>query len=93
MLGIQSLQGRKAIITGASRGIGLAIAQAFAADGASKLTLIGRNSQTLEQARSSINSNDGIQITTFQGDTRSRVFWQEVGKEEVSVSRQFVWLD
>ncbi|KAI0161456.1 NAD(P)-binding protein [Xylariaceae sp. FL1272] len=44
-----SLAGKNCLITGASRGIGLAIAQRFAAEGAS-CTLVARNRRTLEQA-------------------------------------------
>lgn len=42
-----SLQGRHAVITGAARGIGAAIAQRLAAEGA-VLTLLGRNLDTLQ---------------------------------------------
>ena len=42
------LDGRHALITGASRGIGAAIALAFAAAGAAKLTLIARDRQALD---------------------------------------------
>ncbi|KAI1269542.1 NAD(P)-binding protein [Xylariaceae sp. FL1019] len=44
-----SLAGKNCLITGASRGIGLAIAQRFAAEGAS-CTLVARDRQALEQA-------------------------------------------
>jgi 7-alpha-hydroxysteroid dehydrogenase len=43
------LDGRHALITGASRGIGAAIALAFAAAGAAKLTLIARDRQALDR--------------------------------------------
>ena len=42
------LDGRHAVIAGASRGIGAATALAFAAAGAGRLTLIGRTPSTLE---------------------------------------------
>ena len=43
------LNGRKAIISGANRGIGLTIAQHFAAEGIA-LALLGRNEQGLADA-------------------------------------------
>ncbi|MBX6320950.1 MAG: SDR family NAD(P)-dependent oxidoreductase, partial [Rhodospirillaceae bacterium] len=44
----QRLAGRIAVITGASRGLGAAIARRFAAEGA-RLVLLGRNAAALEE--------------------------------------------
>lgn len=47
MAGIQTLNGRHAVVTGAARGIGAEIAQALAAEGA-RLTLLGRRRDALQ---------------------------------------------
>jgi len=53
---LKALEGRTAIVTGASRGIGLAIARAFVREGAS-VVICGRKLPTLEQAAAEIGGN------------------------------------
>jgi NAD(P)-dependent dehydrogenase (short-subunit alcohol dehydrogenase family) len=52
----QTLQGRHALVTGAARGIGAAIAQALAAEGAT-LTLLGRNLVALQALADELNGS------------------------------------
>lgn len=62
-----SLQGKHAIVTGASRGIGLAIAERLAAMGAS-LTLMARDHQRLENTRTDLTARYGGEIHTAAAD-------------------------
>jgi NAD(P)-dependent dehydrogenase (short-subunit alcohol dehydrogenase family) len=64
-----SLTGRAAIITGASQGLGLAIARAFVEAGAS-VVLCARNPDRLEQARLEVMSlaTAGQQVLAFPAD-------------------------
>ncbi|MGH2351293.1 MAG: SDR family NAD(P)-dependent oxidoreductase, partial [Chloroflexota bacterium] len=63
-----SLAGRTAIVTGGSRGLGLAIARVFAAAGAAQL-LIARDAARLEAAAAQIrHAAGGITVVTLAGD-------------------------
>jgi NAD(P)-dependent dehydrogenase (short-subunit alcohol dehydrogenase family) len=63
------LSGRRALVTGASRGIGLAIAEAFADRGAD-IVITGRKAETLEKAAASLRLKDGkvTPLACHQGD-------------------------
>jgi len=69
MADLFDLSGRRALVTGASRGIGLAIAEALAAGGAS-LVITGRKADSLESAAASIRSRGRtiLPIVCHQGD-------------------------
>ena len=59
------LAGRHAVVTGAGRGIGLAIAQALAAEGA-RVAMLGRDMTRLADAARSIGSDD--RVAALPGD-------------------------
>lgn len=62
------LEGRTVFISGASRGIGLAIARAFLAEGAS-VAITGRDAARLEAARVSLAADfDGAQLIAIAAD-------------------------
>lgn len=56
MSNLQRLSGKSAIVTGASRGIGRAIAKAFANEGA-RVLITGRHAEVLQEAADSIGGN------------------------------------
>jgi 3-oxoacyl-[acyl-carrier protein] reductase len=62
------LQGKRALVTGASKGIGLAVAQALAAEGC-HLDIAARGTAALEQAGDTLRrSAPGIEVRTHQAD-------------------------
>jgi NAD(P)-dependent dehydrogenase (short-subunit alcohol dehydrogenase family) len=73
------LMGKEALVTGASRGIGRAIACAFAAEGAD-VTCVGRNSAQLDQVGELIRST-GQQASLRVGDVNDADFMKRVVEE------------
>ncbi|KAK0639075.1 hypothetical protein B0T16DRAFT_236523 [Cercophora newfieldiana] len=78
------LLGKTAAVTGASRGIGLAIAQRFASEGA-KVILLGRNEQRLLLARNEIAKFSGVEKDKLQlelrlHDVRLSEDWTDLAK-------------
>src|SRR5438093_10356963 len=67
--GMESLQGKVAIVTGGSRGIGLAIARALVAEGA-QVAITGRDERHLSLARPKIEAAGPGGVETLQGDIR-----------------------
>jgi 3-oxoacyl-[acyl-carrier protein] reductase len=62
------LAGRSVIVTGASRGIGRAIAEAFAAEGA-RLTVVARTPDAIEQAAADLRAaNPGAEVLALAAD-------------------------
>jgi len=66
---MQKLAGKVAIVTGGSRGIGLAIARALVGDGAN-VAITGRNDTHLSAARPGIESAGPGAVETFRADVR-----------------------
>ena len=61
------LDGRTAIITGASKGLGLAMAKEFAASGAN-VAILARSADTLEQAKAFASEGASGKVATFRCD-------------------------
>jgi len=67
---MQSLRGKVAVVTGGSRGIGLAIARALVADGV-QVAITGRSAAHLSSARPKIEAAGPGAVETLQADVRS----------------------
>lgn len=61
------LTGKRALITGGSKGIGLATAQALAAEGA-EVTLVARTAGPLQEAAAIIYERTGKKVLMLQAD-------------------------
>ena len=61
------IRGRKAIVCGASKGLGRACAEALAAEGVD-LVLIARGAEALEAAAVAIRAAHGVEVVTVVGD-------------------------
>jgi len=67
---IRRLEGRVALVTGSSRGIGASIAKLFAKEGA-QVAVHGRDESALEKTRNEIEA-EGLSVVAVSGDvTRS----------------------
>ena len=65
------LLGKTALITGASRGIGLAIAEAFAREGAN-LALNARDPVKLQETADALAAAHGVRVTAHAADVTDR---------------------
>lgn len=83
------LRDQKVLITGGSKGIGLAIAQSFAAEGAHPI-LVSRERANLDAALAQIRAAHGIQATAIAADLAApgacERLAQEVGEVDILVN-------
>ena len=68
-MAMESLRGKVALVTGGSRGIGLAIARALVADGV-QVAITGRSAAHLSAARPKIEAAGPGAVETLQADVR-----------------------
>src|SRR5436305_2075512 len=87
----QRLTNRTALITGATRGLGLEIARLFAQEGAS-LALVGRDPPALEAAQHAVRSachTPGQQVRAYEVDLRDQKQVDELAENCLRDLRQF----
>ncbi len=82
------LSGRVAIVTGSSRGIGAAIAQKLAANGASVILNGLRNSDALKDQATDLASTYGVEVKVVAGDVSDASVSQALVKEAFSSFRR-----
>src|ERR1700748_1489520 len=83
------LDGRTAIITGASKGLGLAMAKEFAASGAN-VAILARNPDSLAEAKGIASQGASGKVETFQCDVSKS---DEVTKTFAAVTKTFGQVD
>ena len=77
------LSGKSALITGASRGIGLAIAKRFAAEGI-RCTLMGRRKEALQRIATDLQGGEQ-EHEIISGDVGDIETWKRIGAQKVGL--------
>lgn len=62
------LSGKRVMVTGSSKGIGLAVADSFLAEGAGEMHLVARNRDTLDAAAAELSSKHGARVVVHALD-------------------------
>ncbi|WP_066306969.1 3-oxoacyl-ACP reductase FabG [Bacillus sp. FJAT-29814] len=75
-----SLQGKTAIVTGGSMGIGKGIARVFAKHGAN-VAVVARNLEAAEACAAELNGNGGGTVIAIKGDVQDRDSMKDVARE------------
>jgi len=74
------LKNKTALITGASKGIGLAVAEVFAAEGC-HLHLAARNAEAMQQARAKLEAAHGVKVKVHPLDLSSTAAMEQLAAE------------
>src|SRR5258705_10048368 len=85
----ETLRGKVALVTGGSRGIGLAIARALAAEGV-QVAVTGKDAARLSAARPKIESAGPASVETLQADVRR---YEDVQRTVSAIVARFGGLD
>ncbi|MCU0495243.1 MAG: SDR family NAD(P)-dependent oxidoreductase, partial [Chloroflexaceae bacterium] len=85
---LRELEGKVVLITGGSRGLGLAMAREFAAQGC-RIAICGRDEETLARARSSLAAS-GAEVLTLACDVTDQ---EDVQRLIVAVTARFGQID
>lgn len=88
----QTEDGRVAAVTGAASGIGKAVAERFAKDGAS-LALVDINSEQLEVVAGNLEERYGVQVLSVVGDISDRSVCRRVFDEIVQWNVPDYWIN
>lgn len=79
------LAGARVLVTGGSKGIGLAIARAFAAEGA-RVTLVARSAEALEAARSSVAAGCDTKVADLSDEAAREALFARLPAVDILVN-------